>query len=65
MEDAVSHSSATVPSYAASDAEDICHEHALFVQPAQTLLSFDIWLMLSRGTAAGYRKQRTGRTVAA
>lgn len=42
-----------------------CHQHALFVQPAQTHLSFDIWLMLSRGTAAGHRKQRTGKTVAA
>lgn len=42
-----------------------CHKHALFVQPAQTRLPFDIWLMLSRGTAAGHRKQRTGKTVAA
>lgn len=42
-----------------------CHKHALFVQPAQTRLSFDICLMLSPGTAAGHRKQRTGKTVAA
>lgn len=42
-----------------------CHRHALSVQLLQTHLSFDIWLMLSRGTAAGHRKQRTGKTVAA
>lgn len=42
-----------------------CHRHALSVQLVQTHLSFDIWLMLSRGTAAGHRKQRTGKTVAA
>lgn len=36
---------------------DNCHKHALFVQLAQTRLSFDIWLMLSRGTAAGCRKE--------
>lgn len=41
-----------------------CHKHALSVQLAQTRLSFDIWLMLSRGTAAGHRKQRTGKMVA-
>ena len=35
------------------------------LQPAQTRLSFDIWLMLSRGTAAGHRKQSTGKTVTA
>lgn len=32
------------------------------MQPAQTRLSFKIWLMLSRRTAAGHRKQRTGKT---
>ncbi|MED6244558.1 hypothetical protein ATANTOWER_016012 [Ataeniobius toweri] len=38
-----------------------CHKHALFVQPAQTHLSFDIWLMLSRGTAAGTGYGEEGR----
>lgn len=43
---------------------DNCHKHALFVQLAQTRLSFDIWLVLSRGTAAGCRKESAGKTVA-
>lgn len=34
------------------------------MQLAQTRLSFDIWLMLRRGTAAGCRKERAGKTVA-
>lgn len=42
---------------------DNCHKHALFVQLAQTRLSFDIWLVLSRGTAAGCRKESAGKTV--